>query len=154
MMGLRRLRLSFPRKHFGERFPWNFSVDERGSELVEMALVLPVVILLGFVTIDTMLFFSSYLGATYGSRIAVRYATVHGASSQNPCTASTLAGMVAPYTKTLLSGSVQTTTTWSPNNAVGSTVSVKVVLQMNTGLPGAELQSLTATSTAAGIILQ
>ena len=131
-----------------------FFTEERGSELVELALLLPVLLLLGFVTIDSLLFFSSFIGATYGSRIAVRYAAVHGATSQNPCTASTLAGIVAPYTKTILSGSVQTTTTWSPNHAVGSTVTVKVALQMNTGLPGAALQSLATTTTASGTILQ
>lgn len=128
--------------------------SEQGSELVEMALLLPVLMLLGFVMVESLLFFSSYLGATYGSRIAVRYATVHGASSQNPCSASTLAGIVTPYTRTILSGSVQTTTTWSPNNAAGSTVTVKVALQMDTGLPGAELKSLTATTMASGIVLQ
>ena len=131
-----------------------FLADERGSEILEMALLLPVLIFLGFVAVDTLLFFSSYIGATYGSRVAVRYATVHGASSQTPCTASTLAGFVSPYTKTIINGSVQTTTTWSPSNAVGGTVSVKVTLQMNTGVPGAALKSLTATTMAVGIIVQ
>ena len=137
-----------------KRFWYSFFEEEHGSELVEVALVIPILVLLGIVMIVTLLFFSSYLGATYGSRMAVRYATVHGASSQNPCTASTLAGIVAPYTNTLISGNVQTTTTWNPNNNVGNTVSVKVVLQMNTGLPGPELSLLTASTTASGIIVQ
>ena len=132
----------------------DFYADEQGSELLEIALLLPMLILVGFVIIDTLLFFSSYVGATYGSRIAVRYATVHGATSQNPCTAAVLAGIVKPYTRTLMNGSVQTSASWSPSNAVGGTVSVKVSLQMTTGIPGAALKTLSASTTASGIVLQ
>lgn len=131
-----------------------FVRDEAGSELLEVALVLPMLLLLTFGTLELILFMSCYIGGTYGSRMAVRFAAVHGAGSQAPCTAAMLANIVNSYAKGIPLSGVQTTTTWSPNNAAGSTVSVQVSISFSTGIPAAGLKSLTASTTAVGAILQ
>ena len=51
--------------------------EETGSQLVEAAVSLPILFLLSFGIIQLLLFLSTYIGATYGARAAVRYAATH-----------------------------------------------------------------------------
>ena len=128
--------------------------DETASELVEFALLLPLLLLVSLGTIQLILFFSCYLGATYGSRVAVRYACVHGANSQKPCTGATITNIVSTYAKGIAANSLQATTTWSPDNTVGSTVSVKVTLSFSPRILAWGIHTFKASTTAGGIIVQ
>ena len=52
------------------------------------------------------------------------------------------------------SSGIQIAPTWSPSNAVGSTVSVQVSLSYATGIPVTNLKTLSAATTAQGTIIQ
>lgn len=131
-----------------------FHKDERGSELVEFALTLPLLITLSFGMLQVILFLACYVGATYGSRAAVRYAAVHSASSLKPCSSSDLAGIVNTYAFTIPIAGVRTVSTWSPSNAVGNTVTVQVTLTFPTAIPVSQLRNLSVVTTAAAVVLQ
>jgi Flp pilus assembly protein TadG len=130
------------------------TTDESGNLIIEAAVCLPILFLISLGVIQLLLFLASYIGATYGARAAVRYAAVHGAASITPCTAANLTAIVSTYAIGIPSSSIQVTPTWSPSNAVGSTVSVQVSLSWATGIPVDTLGTVTAATTAQGIILQ
>jgi Flp pilus assembly protein TadG len=128
--------------------------EEDGSEAVEVAVCLPILLLMSFGVIQLMLFLACFVGATYGGRAAVRYAATHGAASIAPCTSTTLGNIVKAYAIGIPAAGVVTTSTWSPDNTVGSTVSVQVALTYSTGIPAAGLGTVTTVMTAKGTILQ
>ncbi len=121
---------------------------------MEFALTLPLVVLLSFGLLQMVLFLACYVGATYGSRAAVRYASVHSAQSHTPCSSSDLTAIVKTYAFTIPSTGIQTASTWSPSNTVGSIVTVKVTLSFPTAIPVSRLQNLSVVTTAAGSVLQ
>jgi Flp pilus assembly protein TadG len=131
-----------------------FCKEESGSEIVEFALSLPVLLMVTVGGLEVLLFLASLAGATYGSRTAVRFAATHGASSLVPCTAASLTTLVLSYQIGFPGGKVTVTPTWSPTNTVGSTVSVKVSVAYPTGIPYSKLSSMAAKTTASGVIMQ
>ena len=115
---------------------------------------MPVALLLTFSTILFMLYVSCYVGATYGSRAAVRYAIMHGTASSNPCTATTLTTYVQHYLVGVPASATTVTVTWTPNNNPGSTVKVKVALSLPMSVAFDQARTLTSVTTASGIVLQ
>jgi Flp pilus assembly protein TadG len=128
--------------------------DEAGSEIVEFALSFPILLMITFGGLELLLFLASLIGATYGSRNVIRYASTHGASSLNPCTSDSLTTLVLSYQIGFPGGKVVVTPAWAPNNSVGSTVTVKVSVAYPTGIPYDKLNSMSATTTASGVIMQ
>lgn len=63
------------------------------------------------------------------SRVAARYAIVHGSASASPASAATIANAAAAATS--LVTSQQVTVTFSPNNSPGSQVTVAIALPFN-----------------------
>ena len=132
----------------------HFLQEERGSELLEFALALPVLLTVTFGAIGLLLFLACYGGATYGSREGVRYASTHGAASLAPCTSETLISIVQPYLINLPGETVTITPQWTPDNTVGSIVLIKVSLSYPTNIPFTSLSSLSVFTTATGVIMQ
>ena len=122
--------------------------------MVEYALVLSLyfMIIFGFVQFCLVLF--CFNNATYASRIAVRYAVVHGSSATYTCTATDISNIITPLLWAAPSGGVTILTTWSPNNTPGSTVSIKVVIQYIPKLPFFPSKIFTVGTTGYGTILE
>jgi len=131
-----------------------FLGDDCGTEIVELAMALPILVMITFGALELLLFLCCYVGATYGSRTAVRYASTHGASSLQPCTTTSLTAIVKSYVVGMPAGQVVVNPTWSPNNFVGGTVTVQVSISYPTGIPFVKLSAMTASTTATGVILQ
>jgi Flp pilus assembly protein TadG len=67
---------------------------ERGSGLIEFALVLPVLFLVLFGIFAFSMAMASDLSATYSLRMAARYASVHSLTSVNPASTAYLSNLV------------------------------------------------------------
>ena len=99
---------------------------ERGSALVETSLVsLPFFALLLSVVAAGYLVFT-YNSVSFMAQQGVRWASVHGSASSQPATASTVQNYVRTQAAGLDSTNIIVTTTWTPNENPGSTVSVNV----------------------------
>jgi Flp pilus assembly protein TadG len=126
--------------------------EETGSELVELAVVLPIYFLLVFGILGFAIVLFAYCNATYAARTAVRYAMVHSSTSLAPCTTTTLQNIVNP----LLWGAPSGGTVVTPANAgapIGSVVSVTVKMTYTTGFPYTNLAGLVLNVTSQGVIL-
>jgi hypothetical protein len=62
--------------------------------------------------------------------------------------------MVLSYQVGFPGGKVIVTPAWTPNNSVGSTVTVKVSVTYPTGIPYDKLSAMSASTTASGVIMQ
>ena len=128
--------------------------EDQGSETVEFALALPILVMISFGAFELLLFLSCFVGATYGSKAAVRYGSTHGASSLSPCTSATLTSIVKSYIVGLPGGQITVTPSWVPSNAVGGALTVQVTMTYATGIPFTAMKSLSASTTATGVIVQ
>jgi Flp pilus assembly protein TadG len=98
----------------------------RGGTLVESALVLSVFLLFTFGIMDFGRLLYAYNFCSFAARDATRYASVRGSTSGSPATSSTIQTFVTGLAVGLTSSSLTVTTSWSPDNTPGSTVTVKV----------------------------
>ncbi len=122
--------------------------------MIEYALVLSLYFMIIFAFVQFCLILFCFNNATYASRIAVRYAVVHGSTASYTCTATDISNIVTPLLWAAPSGGVTVATNWSPNNTPGSTVSVKVVIQYIPKLPFFPTKTFTVGTTAYGTILE
>ena len=99
---------------------------QRGSTLVETALVtIPFfTLVLGIITAGYLVFI--YNSTAFMAQQGARWASVRGSTSASPATAASVQSYVDTQAAGLVPGSVAVTTTWSPSNKPGSTVSVRV----------------------------
>jgi Flp pilus assembly protein TadG len=125
--------------------------DDAGSDLVEIALVLPVFFILIFGIMNFAIVLFAYCNATFAARNAVRYAVVHSSTSLSPCTATTLQNIVNPYLWGAPSGGTVVTPAWNASNTIGNVVSVTV--QMTYKNPFPYISPLVITVTSQGVIL-
>jgi Flp pilus assembly protein TadG len=127
---------------------------QKGSAMVEYALVLSIffMVVYGFVQFCLIIF--GFDNATYASRIAVRYAIVHGSSAPYTCTATDISNIVSPLLWGAPSGGTSISANWSPNNSPGSTVSIKVTIQYTPKLPFFPSKIFTVGTTAYGTIVE
>jgi Flp pilus assembly protein TadG len=135
--------------------PHGSRVAQTGSALVEFALVVPLFFLIVFGLVQFGLVFAGYCSAAYASQLAVRYAIVRGADQifVSPCASSDIATLVAPYMWAAQKNSYTVTTTWSPNNNAGSTVTVAISLTYKTGIPYSVLSTVKVGASSQGTIL-
>jgi Flp pilus assembly protein TadG len=99
----------------------------RGQAMAEFALVLTPCLALIFGIINFAMALYCYDFVCYSAQEAARYATVHGATAPTVATADD----VTNYVDSLVAGvlntnNVNVTTTWSPDNKPGSTVTITV----------------------------
>ncbi len=127
--------------------------DEQGGALIEAALVLLLYFTLIFAMMNVGIVLFAYANTIYASKVAVRYAAVHSSTSAAPCTASNIQNIIEPYLLGAPTGGVTITSKWSPNNTVGNTFSVTVLLKFPTPLPFMNSAGLQTSTTAQGYIL-
>ena len=88
------------------------------------------------------------------AREATRYAIVRGSASGRAITAAQLSTYVSQNAASLNTAWLTTTTTWSPNNAPGSAVNVKVQYSFHSIVPFIPISTVTLQSTSQMIIQQ
>jgi Flp pilus assembly protein TadG len=127
---------------------------QEGTAMVEYALVLSLFLMMfyGFIQFSLILF--GFNNATYASRVAVRYAVVHGSTATYTCTATDISNIVTPLLWGAPSGRTTVNTAWSPNNTPGSTVTISVGIQYTPSLPLFPSKIFYVGATAVGTILQ
>jgi Flp pilus assembly protein TadG len=128
--------------------------EDSGATALEIALILPAFFLLLFGLFYFSITLFGYLNATYASRAAVRYASVHSSTSLSPATATTVQAVTTPYLPSAPLATPTVTTTWTPSNTVGSTVSVTIKLVYTVGIPFTTLKTVTVGSTAQRTIVR
>ncbi len=138
---------------------------EAGTYALEMALVMPVYLMLIFGFTSAALLLFVYGELTYASRAAVRYASVHSATNataQSPaCAAADIANSatapttgIVPALMTGISGGQLTVPSrgCDGTNAVGSLVTITVQVNYPLGLPYIAASGVTLSSTAKGYV--
>ncbi len=122
--------------------------------MMEITLVLPLYFMLIFGCVQFATVFFVYSNTVYATQVAVRYACTHGTVSGNAATNTTLTNIITPLVWGAQTGSVTVATTWSPDNSIGSTVTVKVSVLYKTRIPFfSVLSSVPMGVTAQGTIL-
>ena len=127
---------------------------QRGSTLVESAVVATVFLLLlvGIMEFGRLGF--AYNEVSFAAQRAARYAAVRGNSSGHAASAADVQNAALVYTGALDNSQVVVTTTWTPDNHPGSTVQVKVVYHFATVLVPLSAGTLAVQTTARHIITQ
>jgi Flp pilus assembly protein TadG len=120
--------------------------------MVEFALTLPAFFILLFGFVQFAIIFFGYCNAAYASQVAVRYAIVHGSQSATPCTNIALTNIATQYLWGAPSGSITVTSTWSPDNNPGSTITVRVSVLYKTLIPFSKLSTVSVGASAQGTI--
>jgi len=103
--------------------------DERGSLLVELALIAPMLVLITVATIDfgRILWVDTTLEPA--AKESSRFASIRGAESFNPATNSDIDSFARSRAVGVDPGGLTVTVTWSPNNSSGSAVRVRLSYQ-------------------------
>jgi len=95
--------------------------SQRGQALVELALLLPVLIMLAMGTLDVGRVFQGYLDLANAAREGAAYASL------NPTDAtltSDVTNIMTTESNGLVPGAISVTVSFSPNNSAGSQVTV------------------------------
>lgn len=126
-------------------FAWR---NERGSQLVELALVIPILLLLLGATAEFGRFFYTYTTLLKGTRAAARYLVSQppgtgDAAARNLLVYGNTAGTGAPVTNGLTTANVKIT----PKKTGGTTQTTTVEIQNFTYVPIFDLGKLTRSST-------
>ena len=127
--------------------------EDRGSELIEVALVLPLYFMLTFGLTSFAIVIFAYCNASFAAMAAVRYAVVHSTATMFPCSATDIQNVVTPFLWGAPTGGVTITPIWTSTNTVGNPVSVTVTLTYTTGLPYAGLSGLVVKASSQGTIM-
>ena len=109
--------------------------SEKGAAMMEIALVLPLFFLLIFGCVQFAMVFFVYSNTVYATQTAVRYACTHGTVSGNAATNTILTNIISPLIWGAQANSITVTTAWSPDNSIGSTVTIKVSVLYKTRIP-------------------
>ncbi len=139
-------------------------LDERGTSLVETALVLPVVLFLTFGFINLCLILLGIGNANYACRVAVRYASLHSVSSYSPATQAQLTSIVKPFilpypsntytvTENYDSGGGLTSAT-GPGNNVGLGVVLTIAISYPVTIMGTTFRPISYTVMAGDVIVE
>jgi len=136
-----------------------FKRDERGVQLVELAIVLPVLVLLFAAAAEFGLYFYEYTTLAKGSRVAVRYLATAKTNGDDDCAAKKLvvygnfAGTGNPIVTGLATSNVDITRHNSSGDPVTGGVPNTVTIQIInfTHTPVFDLGALTKSSTTLAI---
>ncbi|MGC2422448.1 MAG: TadE family protein [Candidatus Acidiferrales bacterium] len=141
--------------------PQTISTDsrQRGSTLVEFAVVLTVLFMFLFGVMDFARALYAYHFVANAAREGARYAIVRGSTCSSWGTACPAAASdIQTYLRNVPPGinpnNVTVTTTWTPNNNPGSTVQVKVQYSFQFILPFLPKSTLVMTSASQMVIAQ
>ena len=135
--------------------PRRFKTDQTGQGLIELALVLPVFLLLIFGFISFAMVMYGISNATFATRLLIRYACVHSSTSYKPISTTDATTVVAPYMNNFPSNTYSITPSWGTGGpTVGSKATVTIAITYNISLPGLTLSPLTVHTSASGIVVQ
>ena len=132
-----------------------FRLQEKGAAMVEVALVLPIFLLVIVGTVQFCILLFGYCSATYACAIAARYIAVHGSGSVSPCASlSVLKSVVTPYLWGPASSASFTSTnsTWPP--VPGQTVAIRISFQYPVVIPFTKIQNVAAGTSITATIFQ
>lgn len=127
---------------------------QRGSAIIEMALVLPVYFLLVYGMIQLCWVMFGYCNATYASRQAARYAAVHGTGSTYTCTSTDIQNVALQYMWGVPRSAVTVSTSWPNGNNPNNYLTVKISLSYPTAIPFSTLGTITVGTSSTAWILQ
>ena len=130
------------------------SDGEEGSALLELALVMPVFLLVIFGILQCTLALFAYCNISYASRAAVRYASLHSSSSAAPATNASVRTVIDPFVWCAPANDVSIAITWSPSNSVGSTVQVQVQMNLPLAIPFSDTQGFAIHSVSKRTIVR
>ncbi len=130
---------------------------EGGTYALEMALMMPLYLMLifGFTSVALLLFV--YCEASYASRAAVRFASVRSATNgvYTPCSAADISNLVTALMPGLSGGTLSFPSYGcTGSNAAGSLITVTVQVRYPVGLPYIAASGITLSSTARGYIVR
>jgi Flp pilus assembly protein TadG len=125
--------------------------SQRGSELIEFALVSTLLFLVIFGTVEFSRMIFAYDIISNATREGVRYAAVRGSASGHAATESAVQSYVASRSYGQLASS-DVSVTWSPDNSPGSTVQITTSHVFQTTVPFLPARVLTLDSTASMIV--
>jgi Flp pilus assembly protein TadG len=130
------------------------SIREKGSAMVEMALVFPIAAAFLFGIVQYSLVLLTYNTMAFGARAGARYAIVNGSTVTSPATTATIKSAVLASMPAVPANTVTVASSWSPNNQPGSTVTVKVTVAVTPIITLVMKNQLTFSSTSTMTILQ
>lgn len=125
---------------------------QRGTSVVEMAIVVSLFSLsvLGTIDLARAVWTRSQLG--YAAASAARYAAVHGSNSSQPASAASLRDFISKHTQALSPKQLRVDATWNPDNKRGSVVNVSLRYDFNVITPILPFSSITFGSSARRVI--
>jgi Flp pilus assembly protein TadG len=118
------LNRSLLRRLFGE---------QHGQAIIEMAVAMPLFILMIMGTFELSMMMMSYCSANYAARMAARYASIHSSSSLSPATVASVTAVVNDNLWVRTTSTPAVVVCWGggcsnpANNFVGNLVGVGVV---------------------------
>ena len=130
------------------------SSSQRGSNLVETALVLLGLLFLIFGIMETAHLVYAYNFVERAAAEAARWASVRGSSAASPATAQTITTYVRRWATGLDASSLTVATTWKPDNSPGGTVRVQVDYTWKSAISGLLPTTVSLRGSSAMLILQ
>ena len=128
--------------------------SEKGSTLVESALVAVVFVLLLVSLMDFGWMGFAYNSVSFAAQRAARFAEVRGASSGHAATSADIQAKTQEYIVGLDTSQLTVTTTWTPDNKPGSTVQINVSYSYKPFLLPVSSSGLTLQTTSKQTIIQ
>lgn len=128
---------------------------EDGGAVLEVALVLPFLLLVVIGTMQFGVALFGYCSASFAARNAVRFASLHSSTSLVPATTASVQASISPYMWMGNQASAPTITpTWPSGNTVGYPVKVSVSVPYKVVLPFTTQKQITITAVASRIIVR
>ena len=127
---------------------------ERGSTLVESAMVGVVFLLLLVAIVEFGRIGYAYNSVSFAAHRAARYAALRGSGSGHPASAADIEANAQACLAAFDNTRLTVTTTWTPDNHPGSTVQVRVSYGFRTVLLPISPDLLTLQTTCRQIVLQ
>jgi Flp pilus assembly protein TadG len=129
-------------------------MNRRGSTMIESTLVATVYLLLLVAIMECGRLGFAYNSVSFAAHRAARYASLRGATSGHPASASDVAVEAKGLMVALDPANVTVTTTWTPDNRPGSTVQVNVSYGFRTLLVPMSADLMTLATTSKQMIVQ
>ena len=124
-------------------------MNRKGNYALELALLLPVFLVLVFGAIDFGRVIYAYNTVAYAARDGARYASFHGAKSLAPAAAEAIANYVTAH---VVGIDISVNTTWNPDNNPGSDVRVQVQTTFTFITPFINQNSITLSASSQTVI--
>jgi Flp pilus assembly protein TadG len=127
---------------------------QSGNMMLETALCLIFLFSIMFGVVEYSRLMYAFNFVSYAAQSATRYASLRGATSSSPVTASQVTTYVGSLAMGLDPTQLSVNTSWSPSNQPGSNVQVIVAYTQNPLLTMVLPNSIQVTSTSTMVVLQ